>query len=72
MATTIRGTLGVCGNMYGSATYSKHQKTEFLLDAMDVGLQAVDKGKTAVAYNEKAQISGEWDSRDGGMLSWAV
>ncbi len=68
----IRGTLGTTGPKFLSATYGKHQKADFLMDAMDVGLQAVDKGKTAVAYNEKAQISGEWDSKTGGMLSWTV
>lgn len=66
----IRGTMGECGPKFKSATYGKNQKDDFLMDAMDVGLQAVDRGRTAVAYNEKAQISGEWDDRDGGMLSW--
>ncbi len=69
---TIRGTMGECGPKFKSATYGKKQKADFLMDAMDVGLQAVDKGDYCVAYNEKAQISGEWDKRDGGMLSWVV
>lgn len=66
----IRGTMGTTGPKFLSATYGKNQKADFLQDATDVGLHAVDKGDYAVAYNEKAQISGEWESRNGGMLSW--
>lgn len=69
---TIRGTLGDTGPMFGSATYGKKQKADFLADAKDLGITTVDKGDYCCAYNEKAQITGEWDSRDGGMLSWMV